>query len=149
MPRKAKAPVPGQLLLFDLVDQMDRARAMADRVKAALAEDLRASPFPRGQVARRMSAVLGVPISQAQLDAWTAPGKPGHRFPLEYLPAFVQSTGRHGALRAAVEGCGAVLIMPDQVRRDLVMVEEERRRLASRSRTLSAVVEAVDTGVLG
>jgi hypothetical protein len=149
MPRKAKPPVPGQLLLFDLVERMDRAREMASVVKRALAEDLRLSLFPRDQVASRMTTLLGAEISLAQLDSWTAPTKTLHRLPLEYLPAFAQATGRWGALRAVAEGCGAVLVVPDQVRQELGLVEEQRRQLAGRERTLRAVNAAIETGVLG
>ena len=151
MPRRRKAGVaPGQLDLMDALDRVRAAQSLPERLKAALAEDLRASPYRRDQVAARMSTLLGTSITQAQLDAWTAATKPLHRFPLEYLPAFVEATGHQlRALRLAAVACGCRLFVPDQVRLDLARVEEEQRQLAQRGRVLRGLVEADVAGVLG
>lgn len=149
MARPAKRGLPGQLSLLDVLEQLDRTRGMGAGLKAALAQDLKSSRFPRAQVAARMAILVEQSVSVPMLDAWTAPSKGQHRFPLEYFPAWVQATEQHGALRLLARACGGHLVMPDQVRKELGQVEEERRRLAGRERTLRSVVEAVDTGVLG
>ncbi|MBM4395605.1 MAG: hypothetical protein FJ087_07940 [Deltaproteobacteria bacterium] len=147
-PRKLRV-VPGQLSLLEQIAQVDRARSLPVEIKAALAEDLRRSRYPRDQVADRMAALLAREITQAMLDAWTAPSKPEHRFPTEYLPAFVHATEEHRTLRLLADACGCRVFVPELVRRDLVRVEEEQRRLAQRGRVLRVLVEAEDTGVLG
>jgi len=149
MPRLKKVGIPGQLSLLDLLDQIQAASALPAALKRMLAEDLTKSSYPRDQVAARMSALLGLPISKAQLDAWTAPTKPLHRFPVEYLPAFVEASGRHGALRLAAEAAGCRLVVPAEVRAELARVEDERKRLVQRERVLRGVAEAMDKGVLG
>ncbi|MBI2313540.1 MAG: hypothetical protein HYU77_13655 [Betaproteobacteria bacterium] len=53
-----------------------------------LSEALKASPQTRYQVAARMSELVGHEISKYSLDSWTAESREGHRFPLEYAPAF-------------------------------------------------------------
>lgn len=149
MARPAKRGLPGQLSLLDVIEQLDRSRGMGAEVKAALVEDLQRSRFPRPQVAARMSVLVGQAVTVAMLDAWTAQSKGQHRMPLEYGAAWVQATEQQGMLRLLVRACGGRLVMPDQVRRELGQVEEERRRLADRERTLRSVVAAVDEGVLG
>jgi len=149
MSRTRKQGVPGQLGLFDLVSTIDRFLALPGQIKAALTEDLTRSPFRRDQVAGRMTTLLGTTITVAQLDAWTAPTKVLHRFPLEYLPAFVEATGETRALRVAALACGCRVWRPEDVKRELAQVEEERRRLAGRARTLSVLVEAEGTEVSG
>jgi hypothetical protein len=148
MARKAKPGLAGQLSLLDVLERLDQGRQVGAELKAALARDLTQSRFPRDQVAARLTVLLGRSVTVAILDTWTAPSKDQHRFPLEYLPAWCEATEQLGALRSVVAACGCRLVVPDQVRRDLVQVEQERRRLQVRSRTLAAVVEAVDTGVL-
>lgn len=149
MPRPRKAGLPGQLSLLDLIDRVDRARSVAGDLRRALVEDLKASRYPRDQVAGRMGRLLERDITQAQLDAWTATSHVQHRFPVEYLPAFVESTGEWRTLRLVVEACGGRLVVPELVRRELGEVEIEQKRLAQRGRVLRVLVEADETGVLG
>lgn len=148
MARPRKQGLPGQLSLLDILDRLDQGRQIGAALKAALAADLARSRFPRDQVASRMSVLMGRAVTVAILDTWTAPSKDQHRFPLEALAAWCEATEQLGALRELVAACGCRLVVPDQVRRELVQVEDEKRRLQVRSRTLAAVVEAVDTGVL-
>jgi hypothetical protein len=139
MARPRKPGLPGQLGLFDAVAVLDHARAFPSRLKAMLAEDLAHSPFRRDQVAARMSTLLGVTITVAQLDAYTAQTKQLHRLPLEYVPAFCESCRQFGALRLVAEECGCRLWRPADARQELDQVVEERRRLAERERSLRAL----------
>jgi len=61
------------------------------RVKRIITESIKKSHLSRIQVADRMSKFLGIEITLAKLDAWCAESKHNHRFPLEFLPAFVKA----------------------------------------------------------
>lgn len=145
-PRKARQAEP--LPLLALIEAQGRCREAQRAFRRGLAADLGALPVAREVVAAEMSRLLGLEVNKSRLDCWTSPEKP-HRMPAEHLPAFVQATGQYGALRALVEACGCVLVVPDQVRAALARVEGERRRLEERERALRALSEAVETGVLG
>lgn len=57
-------------------------------VRQLLGEAITASGLSSAQIAARMTELAGVPISEHQVHAWTAPSRTQWRFPLEYLPAF-------------------------------------------------------------
>ena len=76
------------------------------RIKKIISQAIKHSDFSRIQVANRMSEDLGVEITQAMMDAWTAESKNGHRFPVEYLPAFVRATENWDLLMEVCRMCG-------------------------------------------
>lgn len=57
-------------------------------VRRLVGEAIGASEHTAHWIAARMAELIGQPISEHQLHAWTAPSREGWRFPLEYLPAF-------------------------------------------------------------
>jgi hypothetical protein len=136
---RSRKEEPGQLCLLDVIERVKAGRDLPGSMKRALSEDLRRSRFPRGVVAERMGIAIGRDISQAQIDAWTAPTKPLHRFPMEYLPAFCEASGEYGALRAVVEAAVCVMVVPVEVRRRLVEVERCRRQLEEEERMLKVL----------
>jgi len=76
------------------------------RIKSFISESIKESDYSRDQVIDRMSAELGVEITLAKIDAWTAKSKGGHRFPLEYLPAFGRATGNWTLVSEVNRMCG-------------------------------------------
>ncbi|MCM0018538.1 MAG: hypothetical protein NBV67_00940 [Tagaea sp.] len=66
-------------------------------LRAALGEAIKRSEKSRAEIAAEMETLLGndpnFPIGVSTIDAWTAPSRTDWRFPLLYLPAFVQATG--------------------------------------------------------
>jgi len=79
-------------------------------LRAALAQAIKDSGIKREEIAARMEEALGAdpnyPISVSQLDAWTAPSRTDWRFPLVYLPAFIQVTGATWLLARVASKCG-------------------------------------------
>mgnify|MGYP000437705007 CR=1 FL=1 len=139
---------PNQLSLFEYVQRrMEEQRRetvpgqlnIRNEIKGLVSKALKECPLSRYQVAARMSELLGVEISKAMLDAWSAESKEYHRFPAEFLPAFCEATGNREVLRFLVERAGAYLVPgPDVLRAEVKRIEEQiaelqegrRRRLA-------------------
>lgn len=111
---------------------------------ARLASDaIRHSGKSRERVAVEMSDLLGTRVTVAQLNAWTAEGKPAHRFPAEYLGAFAFVTGDVRALELLVKQAGAHLVgRGEMARLEVQSIDEQMRELRARKRELQA-------GVLG
>lgn len=72
-------------------------------IKQQAARDLRECRYSREHVAERLSWLLGRSITLAQIDAVTAATK-AHRFPAEWIPAWIMTTGSRRILELL---CGA------------------------------------------
>jgi len=134
--------------LFDLIRENEQRREgnafaagsfnISCRLRSELSEGLKHSPFSRYEVAARMSDLLGVEVTKSQLDSWTAESKEYHRFPAEYLPAFVAATGYKEPIRLMAKMVDCYLLESeeallaelgriDQVKRDLSRKEKAVR----------------------
>lgn len=143
MTMSSRRPAPPDRRQLDLFELLEQARAFGPDLKEALTADLAASPHSREQVAERMTALLDTTITHAQLDAWTAPTKTQHRFPTEYLPAFVRATGQLRALELLGQACGARVVVPERVEAELADVEAKERELSERRKELRALAAVV------
>jgi len=113
MSNRKKRSDPRQGNLFNYLEdlkkeiQPDEASLICGhRIKKLITQSIKESDFSRIQVANRMSEQLGIEITQAQMDAWTAESKNGHRFPLEYLPAFINATENWILIIKSCRMCG-------------------------------------------
>lgn len=140
MARPRKQRIMESLPLLSLIEDQKRCAARQRGFREALSRDLDALLVAREVVAEEMTRLLGVRVTKSTLDCWTSREKE-HRMPAEYLPAWVRVTGRTGALRAIAEACGCVLVVPDEVRRELERVVVERRSLEARERLLRELME--------
>lgn len=77
-------------------------------VRSALRADLVASGKSRDQVAVDLADAIGRQVTVEQIDAFVAPSKP-HRFPAEWIPAWVQVTGSRRMLDLLCEPLGLSL----------------------------------------
>ncbi len=146
MTKKAPKIGTGQLNIFDLIKEVSRRQAEASAhpqtagkasidaaIRAIISSALKRCPLSRYEVAAKMSEILGVEITKAQLDSWSAESKDQHRFPLVYAGAFCQATGDKALARYMAELCGGYYIEgEDAVRLELGKIEEEKERLARR-----------------
>lgn len=85
----------------------------------ALSRALKEAPLSRIEVAAKMTELLfgdagDGEVTKAQLDRYTAPSAEAWRFPLEYLPAFVQATGAVWLLDLVAERCGCRILQGEQ-----------------------------------
>ena len=113
---KAPAALPGSL-------------GCATRVAGLVAYGLDQARIERGRgreaVATRMSELTGERITVPMLNAMTADSHQGHRFPLQWLPAFVEATGCYELMTQIAELIGAMVLIGDDVIR-AKMAEQDR-----------------------
>lgn len=72
--------------------------------------DAREDGLSRAEVARRMSAFLGRPVSEAMLNKWSSEGSEDHRIPLEAFIGLVHATGATALLGFAPGEFGLTVI---------------------------------------
>jgi hypothetical protein len=133
----------GQLNIFDLIEEVSRKQEEASSsvstagkssidaaIRAIITASLKKASGSRYEMAARMSEILGVEITKAMLDSWSAESKENHRFPLVYTAAFCQAIGDFSLVRYAAELCGGYYIEDeDALRLALGRIHEERERL--------------------
>lgn len=110
-------------------------------VRRLLVDAIKASEINASQIAARMSELIGHPISEHQLHAWTAPSREGWRFPLEYLPAFEVAAETHAltAWLAATRG-GRLLVGREALNAELGRLERLRDEAGRKIKQLKNVM---------
>lgn len=99
-------------------------------LREVMSEALRTSQLTRYEVAAEMSRLLGVEITKAQLDAWTAESRSNWRFPFEYAAAFDAALGGHVLQDLLARKRGTrVARGPDSMLADLGRIEQMMREL--------------------
>lgn len=82
-------------------------------------------------------------VTKAQLDSWTAPSRDAWRFPLEYLPAFLEATGAIWLLDKVAEKCGCRVLVGEQaLLAELGAIALHKKRLSEREVELKRTVPA-------
>ncbi len=118
----ADTPEPGSL-------------AVGLQVKEMLSRALKQTAYKRWEIAGRMGEYASSEITESMLNSWTAESKEGHRFPVEYLPAFCWATGDYELLDHIVRACGCYLIKSEEVALlELARIDEHRRALQQREK---------------
>jgi len=112
------------------------------RVRELLSAALKACPLSRWEAAGKMSELLGVEITKAQLDSWTAESKENHRFPFAYAAAFCVTVGDKSLLRLLAELCGGYYIEgEDAIRLELGKIEDQKQALAKREAAIRGFLD--------
>ena len=148
---RQKKDDPNQLNLLDLLSQeetvvgrpTDQAGALNMRAatRQALYESIKDSDLDRYEIAAKMSRLLDVEITKAQLDSWTSESKEGHRFPMEYAAAFCSVTGSNQVFVVNCQPIGVfALTGPDAIRSELNKVAEQKQQLASQEKELKSML---------
>jgi len=98
--------------------------------RAAITDDLKACPLSRYQVAARMSELVGQEITESMLYTWTADSKEKHRFPCQFLPAFVIATGGRRSFEALSRKSG-LFALPgaEALRAEIQRIDEDMKKL--------------------
>jgi hypothetical protein len=121
------------------VDRIDLERYRA-RMKRAMARAIRECPYDRPTIVARMSDYLGIAISKASLDAWTAESKTGHDVTVPRFAAFVHATGALWLWDEAAAMQGVTVLIGDEAR--LAEIEARRQELRRASAELKALLAA-------
>lgn len=98
----------------------------------------------RARVARRMSEVMGRPVSRAMIDAWASPRREAHNIPAYEVPALEIARGRHDITDYLVaQHAGRVAYGTDAARAVLdaerAELDAARQEIARRMRDLRAL----------
>ena len=102
---------------------------MSRKVKETLSAVLKSTPCKRWEIAGRMGEYMGIEITESQLNSWSAESKEGHRFPLEYLPAFCYATSDYTLAEVIVKGCDCRLIKSEEaILLELARIDDEARQ---------------------
>lgn len=106
-------------------------------LRCAIAKALRNTQFSRTQVVERMAALLGVDVSEAMLDAWSAPSRSRWRFPFEYAAAFDAACETTALLELLARQRDYRVLAPGEVKdAELGRIEREISALRARRATL-------------
>jgi len=108
-------------------------------LRSALARAIKECADSRAIIAAKMTDLLfgdaageGAQVTVDQLNAWTAPSREAWRFPLEYLPAFVEATAAFWVLDIIAERCGCRVLFGEEAKLAVVAaLRHERERLRS------------------
>jgi hypothetical protein len=97
-------------------------------LRMSLLQDIKESALSRPQIAGEMSHLLGVTVTKAQIDSWTAESKPQNRIPAEYLSAWCVATKSRRSLVVINAAAGAfVLPGPDALRSEIQQWSEKEK----------------------
>jgi len=112
------------------------------RLRALITGAIRQSRFSREEIAERMTLASGDAITRAMLDAWTAPSKNGHRFPLQLLPAFCDAVESQEILKDALAMLGArIATAEDLAYAEIGRLHVEGQKTADREKALRILLE--------
>ena len=111
-----RAPGQMHLPLERPATALPEPRDLRRSVKRTLAQDIRECRWSREEIAHRLLMLTGKQVSLATLDAMVADSKE-HRFPAEWIPAWVMATGSRRLLDLLVGEAG--FSVADQTERDL------------------------------
>lgn len=94
--------------------------------RAAISEDIKNCPLSRYQVVAMISELTGEEITINMLYNWTAESHEKHRFPAQYLPAFVIATGGRRAFEVLSRKAGLFALPgPEALRAEIQKIEED------------------------
>lgn len=147
----------GQLNIFNLIEEISRKQSEISSspslqgkvsidatVRAIISDALKRSPLSRYQVSSQMSEILGVEITKAQLDTWSAESKENHRFPYIYTGAFCKAAGDKTLARFMAELCNGYFIEgEDAIRLELGKIEEQKQELQKREKAVREFLEGL------
>ena len=104
-------------------------------LRAAISADIKHAKGSTGrelsryEVAARMSELVGQEITKSMLDNWTAEAHEKHRFPCQFLPAFVLATGGRRAFDVLSRRSGLFALPgPEALRAEIQRLDEEIRK---------------------
>lgn len=107
-------------------------------LRAAISQDIKHAIVPctgrelsRYEVAARMSELVGHEITKSMLDNWTAEAHDKHRFPAQYLPAFVIATGgQRQAFEVLSRKSGLFALPgPEALRAEIQRLDEQEKKI--------------------
>lgn len=124
-------------------------------LRAAISADIKHAIVPctgrelsRYEIAARMSELVGQEITKSQLDNWTAEAHDKHRFPAQYLPAFVIATGgQRRAFEALSRKSGLFALPgPEALRAEIQRLDEQEKRIKAEKHKRKLFLKEIEHG---
>ncbi|GAB4485909.1 MAG: hypothetical protein OHK006_12830 [Thermodesulfovibrionales bacterium] len=123
------------------MSELSFVRDLRTRIRRAIADDIKHARNKEGrkmhrrEIAEGMTAILGEIVTVASLNNWTAKSHVKHRFPIEYLPAFVAVTGQKRALFFFIE----TMVKEMRIDNEIAGIEQKIFRLTKKKERLEAL----------
>ncbi|KAF0145069.1 MAG: hypothetical protein FD156_1180 [Nitrospirae bacterium] len=148
---KKKSSTPETLSLFDYLKKVETLSSQTTQpvkgsldidaeLRAAISEDIKHAvvsctgrELSRYEVAAKMSELVGHEITKSQLDNWSAESHEKHRFPSQYLPAFVIATGGQRRTFEVLSRRSGLFALPgpEALRAEIHRIDEDIKRKKS------------------
>ncbi|GAB1477735.1 hypothetical protein [Tabrizicola fusiformis] len=113
------------------------------RIIGQALRDARDDGFSRAEVARRMSAYLHRPVSEAMLNKWSSEGSEDHRIPLDAFIALVHATDARDLLGFVPGEFGMTVIDSEYAGMiKLHLIREKKREIEAMEQALEREVIA-------
>ncbi len=165
MTKTKKESSTGQQNIFDWLKKAEALTRQTERIvkggldidsefRAAISEDIKHAVVPcsgrelsRYEVAARMSDLIGQEITKSMLDNWSAESHEKHRFPCQFLPAFVIATGgQRRAFEVLSRHCGLFALPgPEALRAEIQRLDEEERRIKAEKMKRKIFLKEIET----
>lgn len=145
---KSKKILSGQMNLFDQVRKAGELTRQSENpprgsldidaeLRSAISEDIKhavdlnGKELSRNEVAARMSDLAGCEITASMLYNYTAEAHEKHRFPCQFLPAFVMATGGQRRTFEILSNHSGLFALPgpEALRSEIQKIDERVRKL--------------------
>ncbi|MEH3092011.1 MAG: hypothetical protein PGN20_08125 [Agrobacterium cavarae] len=126
------------------VQQIDLDRYRA-RIKRAMARAIRQCQYDRPTIAARMSLYLGVNVSKAMLDSWTAESKRAHDMTMPRFAAFAHATEAPWLWDEAAAMQGVTMLVGRQAQlAEIGLLQQEKQRVQREIKALLSIPVDLD-----
>lgn len=126
------------------VQQIDLDRYRA-KIKRAMARAIRQCQYDRPTIAARMSLYLGVNVSKAMLDSWTAESKRAHDMTIPRFAAFAHATEAPWLWDEAAAMQGVTMLVGRQAQlAEIGLLQQEKQRVQREIKALLSVPVDLD-----
>jgi benzoyl-CoA reductase/2-hydroxyglutaryl-CoA dehydratase subunit BcrC/BadD/HgdB len=94
-----------------------------------------------------MSELTGQEITKSMLDNWSAESHEKHRFPCQFLPAFIISTGSRHAFDVLTRRAGLFALPgPEALRAEIQRIDEEIKKKQSEKQKRQIFLKEIEHG---
>ncbi len=126
------------------VQQIDLDRYRA-KIKRAMARAIRQCQYDRPTIAARMSLYLGVNVSKAMLDSWTAESKRAHDMTVPRFAAFAHATEAPWLWDEAAAMQGVTMLVGRQAQlAEIGLLQQEKQRVQREIKALLSIPVDLD-----
>lgn len=148
----------GQPSLFDWIKKAEALTRQAENpaqggldvdaeFRAAVSADIKSCSLSRYQIAARMSELAGQEITEKMLYNWTAETQDKHRFPCQFLPAFVIATGGRRAFEVLSRKAGLFALPgPEALRAEIQRLDEEEKKIKAEKQKRKFYLKELEGG---